>query len=314
MTSAAPPSVGLMLPTAADTDLDLVDPDRALEAAVRAEAAGFDGVYVGDHLIHPRPILESMVTLASVAARTEHVSLGPCVMLVALRQPLVLARQIATLSAYSHGRVRIGVGVGGEYPPEFEASGVPLAQRGRRMEAALVELKDLLARQPEVAGQIPVLLAGRHEIALRRAARLADGWIGYLLTPQGFARRREFLLRARSEVAPGKGADFATGMLIPVHISADPDGARSEAARAWARLTDTGGLPERLFVAGSPDDVVEQLHAYWEAGCSEMILGVADQGRGYRDQLEILARDVLPAVRTFAGPKPWRGHARETAV
>ena len=70
----AGPVVGLMLPTAANTADGRVDPGRVLEAARRAEAAGFDGVYVGDHLVHPRPLLESVVTLSAVAASTRGVS------------------------------------------------------------------------------------------------------------------------------------------------------------------------------------------------------------------------------------------------
>jgi alkanesulfonate monooxygenase SsuD/methylene tetrahydromethanopterin reductase-like flavin-dependent oxidoreductase (luciferase family) len=89
-------------------------------------------------------------------------------------------------------------------------------------------------------------------------------------------------------------------MLIPVHTSIDRERAQAEAARAWARLSATeAGFPDRLFVAGTPDDVTAQLRGYWDAGCTDMILGVADQGRGYMGQLEILAREVLPAIRTF---------------
>src|SRR5215469_10711429 len=157
-----------MLATAASPDTGQTEPGRAVEAARRAEAAGFDGVYVGDHLLHPHPLLESVVTLAAVAASTDRISLGPCVMLLALRHPVVLAKQLGTLSAFAPGRLRVGVGVGGEYPAEFEAAGVPLPERGRRMESALRQVRSLLtdgARHPEVtiapgAADVPFLLAG----------------------------------------------------------------------------------------------------------------------------------------------------------
>ena len=87
-----------------------------IDAARVAEAAGFDGVYVGDHLVHPRPLLESVVTVSAVAASTAHVALGFCVLLVALRPTVLLAQQLATLAAFAPGRLRIGVGVGGEIP------------------------------------------------------------------------------------------------------------------------------------------------------------------------------------------------------
>src|SRR5262245_37310699 len=107
------PTVGLMLPTAGDRTTGEVDVGRLLDGARLAEAAGFDGVSVGDHLVHPRPFLDSVVALTAVAAVTSRVSIGTCVMLVALRPAPLLARQLATLDALAPGRLRVGVGVGG---------------------------------------------------------------------------------------------------------------------------------------------------------------------------------------------------------
>jgi alkanesulfonate monooxygenase SsuD/methylene tetrahydromethanopterin reductase-like flavin-dependent oxidoreductase (luciferase family) len=242
-----------MLATAASPDTGQTEPARVIEAARRAEAAGFDGVYVGDHLLHPHPFLESVVTLAAVAASTDRISLGPCVMLLALRHPVVLAKQLGTLSAFAPGRLRVGVGVGGEYPAEFEAAGVPLTEHGRRMESALRQVRSLLTdgvRHPEVtiapgAPDVPFLLAGWKEVSLRRAATYGDGWIGYLLGLDSFARRRAFVRRCREEL--GAADPFATGMLLPVHIDRSQR-AGATAAQAWARLTGARApLPERLF-------------------------------------------------------------------
>jgi alkanesulfonate monooxygenase SsuD/methylene tetrahydromethanopterin reductase-like flavin-dependent oxidoreductase (luciferase family) len=300
------PLVGLMLPTVANTDHGRVEAGRVIETAHRAEAAGFDGIYVGDHLLHPRPLLESIVTLAAVAATTQRISLGPCVMLVALRQPLVLAKQIGTLATFAPGRLRLGVGVGGEYPPEFEAAGVPLSDRGRRMEAALLQLRSLLAGtdrdhvsiEPR-PGSVPFLLAGWKEVSLKRAAAYGDGWIGYLLAPDSFARRRSLLLGYRAE--RGRADEpFAAGMLLPVHSGPEPSGCRSHAASCWGRVTGVDShFPEKLFLGGRPLDIVEQLRAYWDAGCTEMILVPADQGDAYADQVAVLAEEVLPRIREF---------------
>lgn len=304
-----------MLPTAGDLRDGTADPGRLLRAARRAEAAGFDGVYVGDHLLHPRPLLESVVSLAAVAATTERVALGPCVMLAALRQPLVLAKQLATLACFAPGRLRVGIGVGGEYPVEFDAAGVPLPERGRRTEEALRQLRALVAGQPVPVGTdgdqpvvavaptphdtVPFLLAGRKDVALRRAAAHGDGWIGYLLTPPGFARRRGFLLECRSELRR-PAESFTTGMVLPVHPTADGAGARAAAAGMWAALTANGAsFPEQLFVAGPPDEIVDQLHTYWSAGCTEMVLALADQGDGFDEALDTLAEAVVPRVRAF---------------
>jgi alkanesulfonate monooxygenase SsuD/methylene tetrahydromethanopterin reductase-like flavin-dependent oxidoreductase (luciferase family) len=133
---------------------------------------------------------------------------------------------------------------------------------------------------------------------MRRAATYGDGWIGYLLGPDSFARRRRFLTECREEMGRA-GAAFTTGMLLPVHVdfSRHPHAA---AAAAWTKLTDAKlGFPERLFVAGRPEEIVEQLHRYWELGCTEFVLAPTDQGGGYPDQVEHLAQEVLPLLRGF---------------
>lgn len=295
-----------MLATVANADTGVVDPARLIAAAREAEAAGFDGVYVGDHLLHPHPILESVVTLSAIAATTERIALGPCVMLFGLRHPVLLAKQLGTLAAFAPGRLRVGVGVGGEYPAEFEAAGVPMTQRGRRMEAVLREVRGLLVDGIDLPGvtsapgapDVPFLLAGWKDVSLRRAATYGDGWIGYLLDPDSFARRRNFLLECRAEL--GRADEpFPTGMLVPVHVARSGN-AHAAAAAAWGKLTDAEAtLPDRLFAAGSPDEVVEQLHRYWQQGCTEFMLGPAEQGNGYLEQVELLATEVLPRVKEF---------------
>ncbi len=305
------PMIGLMLPAVANPEDGTLDTARLLEGARHAEAAGYDGVYVGDHLLHPLPLLESVVTLAAIAASTRRIALGSCVMLAALRDPLWLAKQIGTLDAFAPGRLRLGFGVGGEYPAEFEAAGIDLTARGRRLEQVVRRLRALLAGEvdPAAGGSgppvrlaplpnrpIPLLFAGYKEVALRRAAALGDGWIGYLLGVDSFVRRREQLLAYRAEAG---GGSFTTGMLLPIHPSTAPDG-RAEAAAAWSRMTSNGAaLPARLFVAGRPDEIVDQLHDYWRAGCTEMVLALVDQGAAWRDQLVMLSGEVLPKLRAF---------------
>jgi alkanesulfonate monooxygenase SsuD/methylene tetrahydromethanopterin reductase-like flavin-dependent oxidoreductase (luciferase family) len=304
-----------MLPTAADPDHGRVDAKRVLDAARLAEAAGFDGVYVADHLVHPRPLLESVVTLTAVAASTARVTIGFCVLLVTLRPTVVLAKELATLATFAPGRLRIGVGVGGEYPPEFAIAGVPLAERGRRTEVAVRRLRSLLAGRPTTVegvdgveievtiapaapGTVPVVFAGWNEAALRRAAMLGDGWIGYLLAPDSFARRRSLLLECRADL--GFAAPFTTGMLLPVSLDDDAGGAAARAASAWSGVIANGAaVPDHLFVAGPPAAVLDQLHEYWERGCTDMVLSPVDQGAGFIGQVEVLAADVLPRVRAF---------------
>src|SRR5262249_46086499 len=135
--------------------------------------------------------------------------------------------------------------------------------------------------------------------ALRRAAELGDGWIGYLLAPDSFARRRARLHELRVELGV-TARPFTTGMLLPVSPDADDRGAAQRAAVAWTRVPGTEEpLPDRLFVGGSPTAILDRLDEYWERGCTEMVLSPVDQGDGYLAQVEMLAC-LLPQLRQFA--------------
>jgi alkanesulfonate monooxygenase SsuD/methylene tetrahydromethanopterin reductase-like flavin-dependent oxidoreductase (luciferase family) len=220
------------------------------------------------------------------------------VLLAALRQPLVLARQLATLAAFAGGRLRIGIGVGGEYPAEFTAAGVSIAERGSLTAAAVTELRTELALDPGLAGMRslgahlpgranpvpPFFFAGAQQVALRRAAELGDGWIGYSHSPEGFARRRSLVLRHRA--ARGlEPAGFVTGMVLPVHLGARTDSARN--------------ITAQRLISGSASEVLDALGRYWQAGCTEMVLQLGDDGPGYQEQLDAVSSVVLPALRAL---------------
>src|SRR5687767_1594160 len=100
-----------------------------LDWAEEIERLGFDTIWYRDHVVWHSPVLEPFTVLGGMAARTSRVRLGPGVLLLPLRPPAVLAKAVATLDALSSGRVVLGVGVGGEFAKEFEACGVPRAER-----------------------------------------------------------------------------------------------------------------------------------------------------------------------------------------
>jgi alkanesulfonate monooxygenase SsuD/methylene tetrahydromethanopterin reductase-like flavin-dependent oxidoreductase (luciferase family) len=110
-------------------------PELLGPVAVRAEALGFDSVWVGDHLAFHNPTLDVLDALSYVAALTRRVRIGSCVYLLALRHPTIAAKQVASLDVLAGGRVVFGVGVGGEFPKEFEAAGIPHGERGARVDA-----------------------------------------------------------------------------------------------------------------------------------------------------------------------------------
>ena len=179
-------------------------PQEFLASAQTAEAMGYDSVWVGDHVLWHVFWPEPLSLLSAASAVTENVALGSGVLLAALRKPAALAKQTATLQWLSEGRFRLGVGSGGEFAKEFEASGVPLAERGARLDATLEALRALWSGNPTTLHsdvidvdeaildlvpepQIPIWVGGRAAPAQRRAGRFGDAWMPFVITPERFA-------------------------------------------------------------------------------------------------------------------------------
>lgn len=296
----APIRIGIMLPTVDPQGGGRDLPSRLTAAARAAEAAGFDAAYVGDHLLHPNPIMDAIVALTAVAACTSRIAIGTCVLLAALREPWFLAKQLATIDLLAPGRLRLGLGVGGEYPAEFAARGVDLARRGKELEAVLETVQSLMAGG--YAGSLeafaplpdrmpPMFFGGWNEKALDRAARIGDGWIGYLLSPQSFGRRRRILLERAAE------QPFFTGMMLPVHLDPSPD-APAWAAALWARrLGQSEPLGEHLFAAGDGERIASVIAEYSAQGCDEIVLAPVEEDGDHAGRIAELARELLLRLR-----------------
>lgn len=188
------------------------DPDAAIAVAQAAEAAGFDSLWVGEHIVLPEPltpppfmspdepILDPIVTLSFLAACTERLLLGTGVIVLPQRNPLVLAKELASLDVLSKGRLIFGLGVG-YLAPEMNAVGVPMEQRGIRSDEYLSAILNLwLQPNPAFNGRFvafggvqayprpvqrprpPIVIGGRTPAAHRRAVRYGDGWYGFNLS------------------------------------------------------------------------------------------------------------------------------------
>jgi probable F420-dependent oxidoreductase len=289
-----------------------------LEGARRAEELGFDAGWVGDHLWGHAPWLDATVALSAAAAVTERLTLGFSVMLLGLRPPAWAAKQIQSIDALSGGRLVLGVGVGGEYPEEFEAAGVDVGRRGKRVDETLSLLPDLLlGRRVDYEGEtvavhcnalapamqrLPrILIGGRGEAALRRTARFGDGWLPMWLAPEAIVERGAHLRELAAE--SGRPEPSIT-LLILVHVDEDLERSRREAAE---HLEGQYKLPldvvERWAALGPRDLVAETLRSYLDAGVSELILMTL--GREPLVQYERLAEvcGLLNATPTAAGTR-----------
>jgi probable F420-dependent oxidoreductase len=274
-----------------------------VQAARLAEQLGFGALWAGDHLACPAPGLDAPGCLSAAAAVTERIALGFSVMLLGLRAPAWSAKQLATIDALAGpGRLRLGVGVGGEFPEEFAAAGVNVKQRGARLDDALNVLPDLLggrpvdyegralsvhspALLPAMASPPPIYVGGRGEAAMRRAARVGDAWLPMWLSPAKVAERSAQLAEMAFEhdrPAP------RTAMLILGRIDDDRDAGRTEAqAHIRGQYRMELNVVERWTLLDSIDGAVERLSEYRAAGVSEFLL--LPLGRDTLTQYERLA-------------------------
>jgi probable F420-dependent oxidoreductase len=189
-------------------------PDAMADIATRAEALGFESLWVGEHVVLPdprppgspldprTPLLDAVVSLTYLAAVTRRVRLGTGVLLVPLRNPLVLAKELASVDVVSRGRLLLGIGVGA-LEPEFRAVGSPFTDRGARTDEYLdamrslweddrpahagtaVAFADVNAYPRPVQRPVPVIAGGHSDAALRRAITRCHGWYGFGLEPDG---------------------------------------------------------------------------------------------------------------------------------
>ncbi|MGH9192026.1 MAG: TIGR03619 family F420-dependent LLM class oxidoreductase [Acidimicrobiales bacterium] len=265
------------------------------QVAQACEAAGFDYVAVCDHVAIPDPLVESMrapwwdtvATLAYLAGVTERVRLLSHVYVLAYRHPLATAKAFATLDALSGGRAILGVGAG-HVEGEFDALGVPFAQRGRITDEAVVAIRAALADEwgggdvgqqprPVQPGGPPIWVGGSSGAALRRAARLGDGWLPQGPPEGGMAAAIATLGRLREEA--GREGPFAVGGGVGLYVG-----------------QPAFDVP-RWTVTGDPDRIAEAVRDLVGLGVNHVAIRIASRScEEHMDQIAAFGRDVAPLV------------------
>ncbi|GAB2779716.1 LLM class flavin-dependent oxidoreductase [Amycolatopsis magusensis] len=255
--------------------LDGSTPDSFVAHARRAEDAGLESVWVGDHLITASPRMDSIVALTAAAAATTRVKVGFGVLVAALRPTAWVAKQIATLQALSGNRVLLGIGTGGDAHGElgWRAAGVPFAERGKRTTAMLEVLPDLVAGRPATVdgvefalapgAEMPPLIIGSGPGLLRRVARFGDEWFPAFSAPAWIGEQRARLAEFAAEYdrpVPGitVGVSLAVGKL--------PDSVLDAQVRSLTGYGMSEEQAREALVTGSPAEVAERLAVYADAG------------------------------------------------
>jgi probable F420-dependent oxidoreductase len=288
------------------------------------ERRGFDSIWTGEHIVFHRPILDGVSVIAGLAAITERVEIGPAAIMVPLRHPTLLAKELASIDIMSNGRLIVTAGVGGDYPKEFEACGVPHAQRGRRTTEMIevmrkywteerfsyhgktIDLDNVWMEPKPVSPEGPrIWMAGRSKAAFERAARLGDGYMPYMFTPEQCADSMAKIREASERIEQPLRDGFVLSAFIYMSINDDRDYARRLAIEdlGWRYNQPFDRLVDKYCVFGTPEQVREQLHAYVEAGVTHFVLApVQEEGRE-REVVAQYAEEVLdPLKHMFSAP------------
>jgi len=295
------------------------EPARTL--ARRCEELGFDSLWAGDHIAFRVPILESLSLLSFLAGATERVLLGTSVYLLPLRRPAIAAKSVATLDVLSGGRAILGVGVGGEFPPEFDACGVPRAERGSRTDEGIEILRRLWSEdavehrgrhfsfgpvsmdpKPVQAGGPPVWIGGRRPPAFRRAGRLGDGYISHMCAPDTYRANLE-TIAGHAEAAGRKLERFDTAAFLFTALDDDYETALDRAASVLAGVY---GRPVEQFreaapryvLLGRPEDCLEQMRGFHAAGVRHFVLSPLSDPQTFAERV---GAEILPELSALAG-------------
>lgn len=266
------------------------DPGALRRLLARAADAGVDHVATGDHVsFWIGAGRDGLVDATAMAMLHPTLPVHVAVYLLALRHPVLVARQLATFAELAPGRLVFGVGIGGEDRHEVAVCGVDPATRGRRMDECLAVLRRLLAGErvshhgeffdlddalvlPAPDPPIPIVVGGRSEAAVRRAARLGDGWLGIWVSAARFAKVTAAIDEEAARAGRGT-VEWRHGMQVWCGLGDSPQQARALLAPTMQAFYQ---LPferfERYSPYGTPEDVAAFLAPYVAAGCRSLNL------------------------------------------
>jgi probable F420-dependent oxidoreductase len=302
------PSLGPWLPTIDElvTFVELVD------------RCGYDSLWVGDHISFPVPIFDPLLQLAQAAVVSRRLTLGTSVLLLPLRHPTPVAKQVLTLDHLTEGRLILGVGVGGEFPKEYAACDVPHSERGARLAEGVQVLRKFFGGEPvshhgrfygpfedvpmrppprQPSGP-PIWFAGRKDAALRRVGRLGDGYLAYVVSPEMYRAALETI----AEAANAAGRDlrqFGTGHLLFTRLDSTYEVALDRATETLSvrYAMDFRKAAARYCALGTPAQVAERIREFHAAGVRHVVLDLLGPYEQRRRQIEWFAAEALPLLR-----------------
>lgn len=297
----------------------LVDPQFIRQHLQRAEALGFHSAWTVEHILGSIPSLEPLDLLTWASAVTERMKLGSAVLLTGLRSPVHLAKSLATLDHLSHGRLIVGVGLGGN-PAVYPAYGISAERRAARFAEGIRLMKQLwtetrvnfdgefwklknatMEPKPLQKPHPPIWFGGHHPNALRRAVELGNGFMGAgSLSTAGFSEEVKVLRDLLRQAGRDPGS-FAFGKRVYIAIDKDRPRAINRLREWFSAFYGLPEMAEQVAVWGSPEECIEQLRAVVSAGARLLLLNpVFDEMEHLGEFASVLA-PALTKVGDTAG-------------
>jgi probable F420-dependent oxidoreductase len=286
------------------------------------DRSGYDSLWVGDHISFPLAIFDPMLQLAQAAVVSRRLQFGTSVFVLPLRHPMPVAKQVSTLDHLTEGRFIFGVGVGGEFPKEYEACGVPIRERGARLSEGIDVLRKLwrgasvshagrFFRFDEVSMQPPprqsggplIWCGGRSDAALRRVGRLTDGWMSYVVTPEMYAQGLVKIAATAAKAERRFERGFGTAHLLFARIDETYEKALDVATITLSRryAMDFRNPAQRYCALGPPAGIVETIQRFYAAGVRHVILDLLGPYEERDRQIELFAAEGLPLLAELRG-------------
>ena len=278
------------------------------------DTSGVDSVWFSERLVSTSPALEPIATFGVVAGRTERLKFGMNAIVLPLRDPLVLAKQCATLDFLSGGRLLPAFGVGSELSPEFRSTGRRPEGRGRRSDEMIqimsrlwseehvsfegkhFQYEDVTISPRPVQQPLPLWIGGSSDAAVRRTATLGTGWLGGVQTPKQVAPVIAKIRAATAEAGRTIDTDHY-GAGFPFRFGSFDEPVVERTARAYSRIGE-GIEPDEYMGVGGADDIAARAEEYIAAGVSKFVLRpIADSDAEMMSQTQRLVAEVVPRFR-----------------
>ena len=299
---------------------EMPDGKALVEYGVKMEQMGFDSLWVWDHIllgVEPSfPVFDSLTLLTAIAARTKKIQLSTGVLVLPLRNPVVLAKQLSSMDQLSDGRLLMAFAAGW-YRREFDAVGVPFNERGRIMDENLDILKrfwtedmvkgewphhkipaGVMYPKPVQKPRPPILIGGYVDVVLKRAAVAGDGWLTYFYRPESFAKSWDKVRYFAKEA--GKDPDtLLNGAQLPIMVGKSRAAVESQMMEWLGKEWDYAAWSDSTkdsAIIGTVDECVAQLKEHLAVGVQKLIFVPY---KYEMSQIQIIAEQIIPRLRDF---------------